>query len=108
MGGKDRYTDLMDWASKNLTEGEQTAFNNMVDGGTLDEAKLAVQGLMTKAGVNANPNQPSLFEGTSDVTPSDAYESVAQVTDAMNDPRYEKDPSYRKAVTEKLARSTVI
>ena len=108
VGGKDRYTDLMDWASKNLTEGEQTAFNNMVDGGTLDEAKLAVQGLMTKAGVNANPNQPSLFEGTSDVTPSDAYESVSQVTDAMNDPRYEKDPSYRKKVADKLARSTVI
>ena len=108
VGGKDRYGDLMDWASKNLTEGEQTAFNNMVDGGTLDEAKLAVQGLMTKAGVNANPNQPSLFEGTSDVTPNDAYESVSQVTDAMNDPRYEKDPAYRKKVADKLARSTVI
>ena len=55
-----------------------------------------------------NPTQPSLFEGTSDVTPNDAYESVSQVTDAMNDPRYEKDPAYRKKVTDKLARSTVI
>ena len=108
VGGKERYADLMDWASKNLTEGEQTAFNNMVDGGSMDEAKLAVQGLMTKAGVTVNPNQPSLFEGTSDVTPNDAYESVSQVTDAMNDPRYEKDPAYRKKVVDKLARSTVI
>ena len=108
VGGKDRYGDLMDWASKNLTESEQSAFNNMVDGGSIDEAKLAVQGLMTKAGVTVNPNQPSLFEGTSDATPNDAYESVAQVTDAMNDPRYEKDPAYRKKVVDKLARSTVI
>ena len=61
---------------------------------------------MSKA--NVNPKQPSLFEGTSDVVSRDAFDSVAQVTDAMNDPRYEKDPSYRKAVTEKLARSTVI
>ena len=108
VGGKDRYGDLMDWASKNLTECEQSAFNNMVDGGSIDEAKLAVQGLMTKAGVTVNTNQPSLFEGTSDVTPNDAYESVSQVTDAMNDPRYEKDPAYRKKVVDKLARSTVI
>ena len=80
----------------------------MVDGGNLDEAKFAVSGLMMKSGMNFNPQQPELFEGTSDVTPNDAYESVSQVTDAMNDPRYEKDASYRKKVTDKLARSTVI
>ena len=34
--------------------------------------------------------------------------SVSQVTDAMQDPRYDKDPAYRKKVTDKLARSTVI
>ena len=63
---------------------------------------------MSKANVNYNPNQPELFEGTSDVVSADAYQSVSQVTDAMNDPRYEKDPSYRKKVADKLARSTVI
>ena len=108
VGGKDRYGELIDWASKNLTETEQTAFNNMVDGGTLEEAKFAVSGLMMKAGMNFNPKQPELFEGTSDVTPTDAYESVSQVTDAMNDPRYEKDPSYRKKVVDKLAMSSVM
>ncbi|ANS05744.1 scaffolding protein [uncultured phage_Deep-GF0-KM16-C193] len=108
VGGKERYGELIDWASKNLTEAEQNTFNNLVDGGTLDEAKFAVSGLMMKAGMNFNPKQPELFEGTSDVTPTDAYESVSQVTDAMNDPRYEKDPSYRKKVADKLARSSVM
>jgi hypothetical protein len=107
IGGKEKYGDLIDWASKNLSETEQNAFNNIVDGGNLEEAKFAVQGLMTRAGMSSNPS-PTLFEGTSDVTPTDAYESVGQVTDAMNDPRYEKDSAYRKKVTEKLARSTVI
>ena len=108
VGGKDRYGELIDWASKNLTETEQTAFNNMVDSGTLEEAKFAVSGLMMKAGMNFNPKQPELFEGTGDVTSTDAYESVSQVTAAMNDPRYEKDPSYRKKVVDKLARSSVM
>ena len=99
---------MIDWASKNLSEAEQKTFNNLVDGGNIDEAKFAVSGLMMKAGMNFNPKQPELFEGTSDVTPNDAYESVSQVTDAMNDPRYEKDASYRKKVTDKLARSSVM
>ena len=107
-GGKEKYAELIDWASKNLSDGEQTAFNNMVDAGNSDQAKFAVQGLMTRAGMVNNPTQPELFQGTSDITPTDSYQSVSQVTDAMNDPRYEKDPAYRKKVTDKLGRSTVI
>ena len=108
VGGKEKYVELIDWASKNLSESEQDTFNTLVDSGSLEEAKFAVQGLMTRAGMSSNPNQSNLFEGTSDVTANDAYESVSQVTDAMNDPRYEKDSSYRKKVTDKIARSTVI
>ena len=108
VGGKEKYSDLITWAGKNLSESEQNTFNNLVEGGTLDEAKFAVQGLMMKSGTNFNPKQPELFEGTSDLPSTDAYESVSQVTDAMNDPRYEKDPTFRKKVTDKLARSTVI
>ena len=55
-----------------------------------------------------NTKHPELFEGTSDQVSPDAFESVAQVTDAMNDPRYDKDPAYRKKITDKIARSTVI
>jgi hypothetical protein len=78
----------------------------MVDSGDIETAKFAVQGLMSKAG--ANPKQPSLFEGTSDVISKDAFASVSQVTEAMNDPRYAKDPAYRKLVEDKIGRSTVI
>ena len=77
----------------------------MVEGGDIETAKFAVQGLMSKAG--ANPKQPSLFEGTSDAVSKDAFQSVAQVTEAMNDPRYEKDPAYRKMVEDKISRSQV-
>ncbi len=107
-GGKEKYSELVDWAGKNLSEAEQKVFNDMVDSGDVETAKFAVQGLMTKAGSTYNPNQPSLFEGTSDITSPDAYTSVSQVTDAMNDPRYEKDPSFRKEVENKIARSKVI
>ena len=105
-GGKEEYSELVEWAGKNLTEAEQKVYNDMVDSGNIDQAKFAVQGLMAKSG--ANPKQPSLFEGTSDTVSKDAFQSVSQVTDAMNDPRYDKDPAYRKSVEDKIGRSTVI
>jgi len=104
-GGKEEYTELLEWASTNLTAPETKVFNDMVDSGDIETAKFAVQGLMSKSG--ANPKQPSLFEGTSDAVSKDAFASVAQVTEAMNDPRYDKDPAYRKLVEEKIGRSTV-
>ena len=104
-GGKEEYTELMEWASTNLTAPETKVFNDMVDSGDIETAKFAVQGLISKSG--ANPKQPSLFEGTSDAVSKDAFASIAQVTEAMNDPRYDKDPAYRKLVEEKIGRSTV-
>ena len=104
-GGKEEYTELVNWATDNLSDAEVKVFNDMVEGGDIETAKFAVQGLMSKAG--ANPKQPSLFEGTSDVVSKDAFASVAQVTEAMNDPRYETDPAYRRMVEEKIGRSQV-
>jgi len=105
-GGKEEYTELVEWAGKNLSEAETKVFNDMVDGGDIETAKFAVQGLMAKSG--ANPKQPSLFEGTSDTVSKDAFSSVAQVTEAMNDPRYDSDPAYRQLVEDKIGRSTVL
>ena len=104
-GGQEQYNELVQWASDNLSDAEVKVFNDMVEGGDIETAKFAVQGLLTKAG--ANPKQPSLFEGTSDAVSKDAFQSVAQVTEAMNDPRYEKDPAYRKMVEDKIGRSQV-
>ena len=63
---------------------------------------------MSKAGMSPNNTQQNLFEGDVNVTNTDTSGSVAQVTEAMNDPRYSKDPAFRKEVEDKLARSSVI
>ena len=38
---------------------------------------------------------------------TEQFNSVAQVTEAMNDKRYETDPIFRKEVERKLANSSV-
>ena len=108
VGGQDNYAQLLDWSSKNLTQAEKDAFNDTIDNGSTEQVKIAVQGLMSKAGMSPNNTQQNLFEGDVNVTNTDTFGSVAQVTEAMNDPRYAKDPAYRKEVEDKLARSSVI
>ncbi len=37
----------------------------------------------------------------------DQFKSQAQVVEAMNDPKYDNDPAYRREVMEKLERSDI-
>lgn len=39
---------------------------------------------------------------------SDDYQSKAQMTADMKDPRYKKDPAFRKQVEEKIGRSNIM
>ena len=107
VGGQQKYGDLIDWASKNLSEGEQTAFNDLTATGSIDQVKLAVQGLMTRAGMSKVDQQQEMIQGEVDNPSVDSFGSVKQVTDAMNDPRYDKDPVFRKEVERKLGNSSV-
>ena len=107
VGGEANYTKVIDYAKTSLTEAEQTAFNDTLDNGSIEQVKMAVQAIASRAGVNAEQPQ-SMINGDSIETNSDIFESSAQVIDAMNDPRYAKDPAFRKLVEEKIARSTAI
>jgi hypothetical protein len=109
VGGKEQYAELVDWASKNLTDGEQEGFNDLTATGSIDQVNLAVQGLMTRAGMtNQSQSQPQeMVQGDVNNTSVEQFNSVQQVTEAMNDPRYDKDPVYRKEVERKLGNSSV-
>ena len=109
VGSQEQYSQLLDWASKNLSEQEVQSFNEIIETGSVQAMKLAVRGLMATAGMKQSaPQKQDLFQGDSDVISVDAFQSIAQVTQAMNDPRYDKDPAYRKEVTDKIARSSVL
>lgn len=107
VGGEENYQQLLDWSTKNLNEAEATAFNDLLDTGSIEQIKLAVSAIANRAGISGQ-EKPTMFEGDTTASTADAFESIAQVTQAMNDPRYDKDPAYRKQVEMKIARSSVI
>ena len=107
VGGEENYKQLLDWSTKNLNEAEATAFNELLDTGSIEQIKLAVSAIANRACISGQ-EKPTMFEGDTTASTADAFESIAQVTQAMNDPRYDKDPAYRKQVEMKIARSSVI
>lgn len=102
-GGNDGYSEMMAWAKDNLSADEKDAYNRIVNGRDLDATKMAVQGL--KARMN-NEAEPNLVRGKPAAS-QEQFTSVAQVTAAMSDPRYSKDPAFRQEVQDKINRSDV-
>jgi hypothetical protein len=106
VGGTDRYMEMVTWAKVNLTPAEIDAYNLAVGSGKPEQAKLAALGLNAKF-TQAVGNEPQRTIGGQKATSSEGFESTAQVTEAMKDPRYKSDPAYRAKVQAKLASSSV-
>jgi len=68
--------------------------------------KLAVSGLQSKY-QSAEGSDPALIAGQSAPSSGGNYGSWAEVTTAMRDPRYARDPAYRQSVADKLGRSNI-
>lgn len=104
VGGKETYSEMIEWAADNLSQGEQDAFDRAIDTGDLDTVRLAIAGLQSKYQAVEGAD-PSLIGGQSSNTTGGTYGSWAEVTAAMRDSRYNSDPAYRQQVSTKLARS---
>ena len=106
VGGEQNYNAMLEWASNNLEQWELDAFNDSIE--NLDpNAMFAVQGLMARM-QNAEGIPPRLMTGESIPSTAPRFESLAQVTEAMRDPKYSSDPAYRAQVAQMLGNSTVL
>ena len=107
VGGAEAYKSMTEWASNNLTEAEQTAYNKAVNSGDIEQTRLAVQGLNARY-KSAEGIEPNLQTGSKPSSSNaNGYRSWAEVTTAMNDTRYANDPAYRNDVQNKLKVSNI-
>ena len=106
VGGEAKYKSLMDWASNNLSEEAIKSFDNLVNTGDPGSIQLAVDGLQAKYN-DVNGYEGRMLQGKPSKTNTDVFQSQAQLIEAMNDKRYDRDPAYRKAVIDKLDRSDI-
>jgi len=103
-GGEEAYSQLVEWAGNNLDQKSIEAFDEIINSGSVDAIKLAVNGLKSQY-ENANGYEGRMLTGKPPVNSKDTYRSQAELVRAMNDPRYDSDPAYRQDVIAKLEQS---
>lgn len=106
-GGQEKYADMIQWAAQNLSREEVLAFNAGVNSGDIQQAKLAVKGLFARFS-ESEGREPSLVRGSVGSSNGSVFRSVAELTEAMANPKYKSDPGYRQDVVDKLARSSIL
>jgi hypothetical protein len=106
VGGTEAYNDMVSWASNNMTDGERQAYNKAVNSPDKETVKLAVNALKAQY-ERANGVEPKLVEGKAAPSTEQGFKSWAQVTQAMADPRYAKDPAYQAEIKAKLENSNL-
>ena len=103
-GGEQAYQQMVDWASNNLESEDIQAFDSIINSGSVQAIKLAVNGLKSQY-TEAMGNDGELLTGKAPVNQRDVYRSQAELVAAMSDRRYDNDPAYRQDVIAKLERS---
>ena len=56
----------------------------------------------------ANGSSPNLLQGSTGGSSSGGFTSLAQMSEAMRDPKYQTDPNFRDEVTRKLESSNLM
>lgn len=108
VGGEEAYGTMMEWASTNLTSNETQAYNDTMNSGNSDQIQMTVHGLKARY-TAANGSDPKLISGdTTSANAGGRFDSVAQLTEAMRDPRYAKDSAFRQSVQNKLSNSSIL
>jgi hypothetical protein len=104
-GDAKAYGSMLDWAATNLSTAEQAAFDRAVvaDPASRKQAILALKAQYTAARGTA----PNLLSGEGAGNGVGAFQSRAEVTAAMRDPRYKTDPAYRADVERRIGAMAV-
>ena len=107
VGGEEAYNELVQWSSNNLPEETIKSFDELLNTASVPVIKIAVAGL--KAQMNqAQGYEPDLIGGRSPRSNNNPFQTPAEVTAAMNDPRYGKDAAYTQSVYARLENSDVV
>ena len=103
-GGEQAYAQIVNWAKSNIPSEQLTAFNEVVNSGSVQAIQLAVSGLKAEYD-NANGVEGRMVTGKAPTKSGDVFRSQAELVAAMSDKRYDNDPAYRQDIIEKLDRS---
>ena len=106
VGGEKAYKSMINWAGQNLSKEEISMYDSVMGKGDPNAIFFAVQALNAKY-IDATGKEGQMLTGRGAVDQDNSFRSQAELVQAMSDPRYDRDPAYRRDVLNKLANSDV-
>ena len=106
VGGDQVYKSMLEWAANNFSKDEVSMYDQVMESGQSDAIFFAVQALQARYNDNMG-SDGQLLTGRGAQNSDDSFKSQAELVAAMSDPRYDRDPAYRKDLMRRLENSDV-
>lgn len=105
VGGKQAYTQTLEWASLNLSAEEVAAYDQVINTGSPQAVEFAMQALSLRAKYEGGFDGTQVSGRAVKQQGAKGFKSQAQLAEAISSPKYRTDPAYRLEVQERLAAS---
>ena len=97
------WDQMAEWAANNLSPEEVETFDDIVQNGTVEQAKLATKGLYAQFKAE-NGVSPKLVQGAVSGSSTMPFKSNQELARAMSDPRYKSgDKAYHEEIDRRIA-----
>jgi len=97
------WDQMAEWAANNLSPEEVNTFDEIVQNGSVEQAKLAAKGLYAQFKAE-NGVSPKLVQGAVNGSSTMPFKSNQELARAMSDPRYKSgDKSYHEEIDRRIA-----
>jgi hypothetical protein len=101
VGGREAFESICNWARANLSEEERAVYSSFHDPASI---KIAIRDLKNRM-ESKEGYIPQQIQGSGDTASNDYFQSMAEIEEAINDPKYAKDEVYRQKVARKITAS---
>ena len=102
VGGVEQMAAIVDWAKANLSEEEKKSIDAVHDPAVI---KILLRDLERRMNENEGYVPQAQLQGGAGESKGNFFESMHEVEEAINDPRYSNDPVYRAKVAQKITAS---
>ena len=106
VGGDKAYKSMLDWAGENFSQEEIEMYDGVMESGNANSIYYAIQALQARYNDSVGSDGQTLT-GRAAADTDDSFKSQAELVAAMGDPRYDRDPAYRRDLMRRLENSDV-
>jgi hypothetical protein len=107
VGGEKAYKSMLSWAGENMSKEEVEMYDSVMASGSANSIYFAVQALNNKYNDAVGTDGQMLTGKRSAAQQNEQFRSQQELVQAMNDPRYDRDPAFRDDVIRKLQNSDI-